>query len=271
MNNNTSSSSNNNNNASSAAIVQDTTKALTSLQHAIRLCRPQNVINFAIRYLQDEQRPISTNTTTNTTNNNASSSSSSLNEENHAIHMLPFLISQSEEFCNAACTIFCAQQQHSITIMTPGTTTAGANSSDLTMNSSNNNSNVNLLEGTNGLPPPAPSTNSTTTTTRKYYREYLDASHVLDILNYIDFQNNYRLSHPLIDDYITERIEKLRRIDFDLFVSSLRFVIGCYQIMAYIKDEMYDYLKVYETSTVELPIPDDMNIDVIKWKTFMMK
>ena len=268
---------------STPILLHETNKLLFTLQNAIKLCRPQNVINFTIRYLQDEK----------------SSSSIQRIEENHAIHMLPFLITQPEEFYNVACTIFCVQQQHSITILAPvipppsssGIAAVKALNDEESSGGVNGGNSTYLLEGNTtggtgntgnsgtGIPPvlppppsdPVTSANPPNTLTRRYYRESLDSSHVIDILQCIDFSNAYHLSHPLIDDYLVERIEKLKLINFDLFISSLRFVIGMYQIVCYVKDEIYDYMKVYESSTVELPISDEINVDIIKWKSFMMK
>jgi hypothetical protein len=104
-------SSNNNNKESSKL-----DGILSSLQLAICQCRPKSFLQFSIKYFQDEKLP--TNFTATGGSSGSSSSSSmesqivSIIEENHAIHMLPFLISQPEEFRNVACIIFCHEQIH---------------------------------------------------------------------------------------------------------------------------------------------------------------
>ncbi len=59
-----------------------------ALYEATLCCRPRNFLRFSIRYLQD--------------------SKSTHCDEAHAIHMLPFLFYNPEEFQNSCCTIYCA-------------------------------------------------------------------------------------------------------------------------------------------------------------------
>jgi hypothetical protein len=74
---------------------------LSSLQLAICQCRPKSFIQFSIKYFQDEKLPSTfTASSTGVAGGAVGSSSSSstesqivsIIEENHAIHMLPFLI-----------------------------------------------------------------------------------------------------------------------------------------------------------------------------------
>jgi hypothetical protein len=65
------------------------TSAVNGLQEALILCRPREVLSFAVRYFFDEK-----------TDNF---------EESHAIHSLPYLLNDQKEFKKASCTIFCQQ------------------------------------------------------------------------------------------------------------------------------------------------------------------
>jgi hypothetical protein len=61
--------------------------SLENFQESVLACRPRDVMGFAGRYFQDERQPNP--------------------EEAHAVHMLPFLLFNSQKFKNAACTIYC--------------------------------------------------------------------------------------------------------------------------------------------------------------------
>ncbi len=58
-------------------------------QEALLLCRPRNILSFSSRYFKDEE--------------------SENKEEAHAVHTLPFLLLNQNEFMSVACTIFCRQ------------------------------------------------------------------------------------------------------------------------------------------------------------------
>ena len=62
---------------------------LGSFQESLLLCRPRNVLKFATRYFKDEEVENK--------------------EEAHAVHSLPFLLFNQNEFRSVACTIFCRQ------------------------------------------------------------------------------------------------------------------------------------------------------------------
>ena len=56
-------------------------------QHLLLLCKPVDFLGFVTRYLEDEKSEISTT------------------QAIHAIHSLPFLLTNSNEFKSAICTI----------------------------------------------------------------------------------------------------------------------------------------------------------------------
>jgi hypothetical protein len=58
------------------------------LYEATLLCKPKNFSGFAIRYLSDCKAVYA--------------------EEAHALHFLPFLLYQPDQFQNYACTLYCA-------------------------------------------------------------------------------------------------------------------------------------------------------------------
>lgn len=60
-----------------------------NFQEALLLCRPRNILRFSSRYFKDEE--------------------SENKEEAHAVHTLPFLLLNQNEFRSVACTIFCKQ------------------------------------------------------------------------------------------------------------------------------------------------------------------
>lgn len=62
---------------------------IDNFQDAILAARPRDIFSFSIRYFRDEK--------------------ASSPEEAHAIHMLPFLFCNEQEFRSAACTIYCSQ------------------------------------------------------------------------------------------------------------------------------------------------------------------
>jgi hypothetical protein len=63
--------------------------SLENFQESVLACRPRDLMGFAVRYFKDERQPNP--------------------EEAHAVHMLPFLLFNSQKFKNAACSIYCHQ------------------------------------------------------------------------------------------------------------------------------------------------------------------
>ncbi len=63
--------------------------SINDFQESLILCRPRDVLSFATRYFNDEKLENF--------------------EEAHAIHSLPFLIHNQNQFRNIACTVFCQQ------------------------------------------------------------------------------------------------------------------------------------------------------------------
>lgn len=62
-----------------------------SLEQAVLLCRPRDVLAFSVRYLSDEN-------------------GSTTPIVSHAIHALPFLLLQPDAFRSAACTVYCSDR-----------------------------------------------------------------------------------------------------------------------------------------------------------------
>jgi hypothetical protein len=61
---------------------------MDTFQDSLLTARPRDVFGFAVRYFLDEKAPNP--------------------EEAHAVHMLPFLAFNNQQFKSAACTIFCS-------------------------------------------------------------------------------------------------------------------------------------------------------------------
>lgn len=124
-----------------------------SLQAAIMACRPRSMINFSIRFLQDEK--------------NASSNPSLLSIL-HAIHMLPFMITQSEEFRDISCLIFCAQQNQQLYLLSSADAISATTAAQ-------------LLNGAN------------------IFREYLDGSQIMEVIQLMDLPS-IGLQHAAVDE-----------------------------------------------------------------------
>jgi hypothetical protein len=362
--------------SSSSVQLLETQRHLSSLQRVLKLCRPKSVLPFIMRYLQDEKLSSTTtssiSTATGATSNqstppNATGCSVTSAEERHALHMLPFVISQRDEFVSLCCILFIAQQHSINNLVTaiplaPSSTPANATNGGANnpnngpvdgSNHSTNNQNESLENGESSsattannntsekdtgapsvLPPPPttssknppalqqqpqPSQNgqqitSTTASTvvgitpASYYREYLDPSHIFEVLQAMDLTSygiiqlqpshahiNTNTAWMIIEDYISEMIEPLKQIDFTLFVASLRLILSLLQMVIFMKDEYYDFLyqtianpttmpghiyhnspgeggSLFEKQLPSLPLPDDMKIEeVARWKSHLVK
>lgn len=50
-----------------------------------------------------------------------------------------------------------------------------------------------------------------------------------------------RITDMMLFQISSEMLGKLKKIDFNLFVSVIRFPIACYQLVFWLKDELTDY------------------------------
>jgi hypothetical protein len=155
-----------------------------NLQSSCLLGRPKSVIQFSIRYLNDEkltfQFPSSFNYTM------ASSVYLQVIEEYHAIHLLPFLITQPDEFRNIACIIFSAEQMN------------GHFSKDLHQYATNTGSSKPLTLGSNSVDNLKDLSKQNNTVTNNY-REFLDGNTLLDIIQAMDLPS-YGLQMNYLDE-----------------------------------------------------------------------
>ena len=74
--------------STNTAVAMEFVNTMDNFQDSLLVARPRDVFGFAVRYFQDEK--------------------ASSPEEAHAVHMLPFLIFDNQQFKSAACTIFCS-------------------------------------------------------------------------------------------------------------------------------------------------------------------
>lgn len=68
---------------------------IQALQLALLQCQPRSVIQFSLRFLNDEK---------------LHASNTNLISIHHAIHMLPFLITRPDDFKDCCCTLFVSAQ-----------------------------------------------------------------------------------------------------------------------------------------------------------------
>jgi hypothetical protein len=261
----------------------------SNLQASCLMGRPKSVVQFAIRYLSDEkvtfQFPVHFNYTM------PSNVYLQIIEEYHAIHLLPFLITQPEEFRNIACVIFSTEQMH------------GHFAQDLHQYSSNNVSPAIAMTARQSILGSVSTDSAKDRASGKQsqfspnYREFLDGSTLLDIIqamdlpslglqqNYIDevcfysliiyFSFNILLFFLIFPQLITDKLEPLKKIDFNLFISAIRFPLALYQSVNWLKDEIYSFLKTQQDILVDLsqlfPVSDDLNLDTGRLKSFLNK
>ena len=321
----------------------ETQRHLATLYRVLKLCRPKNMLQFMTRYLQDEK--LSSTGTNNTSSSNTTGVSSSCSistvEERHAIHMLPFLISQYDEFQSNCCVIFISQQHNNTSFYTPSstgatttapagtTTTAPAGSTAVAPSEgdsskvsaagseapadttatlpvgeggSEKDNNSNTVVATLPPPPQVSAKASGISASAFAYREYLDPGHILDVIQAMDLPSyglfpssgSPSIVWNMIEEYISEWIEPLKMIDFNLFVASLRIVVSMVQVVVFVKDEYHDFLVVTSRDNTSgtkgmksatapvlplvppeqppFPLPDDMKVaEISRWKTYLVR
>jgi hypothetical protein len=262
----------------------------SNLQASCLMGRPKSVVQFAIRYLSDEkvtfQFPVHFNYTM------PSNVYLQIIEEYHAIQLLPFLITQPEEFRNIACVIFSTEQMH------------GHFAQDLHQYASNNTSQAVAMTARQSVLGSVSTDSAKDRASGKQsqfspnYREFLDGSTLLDIIqamdlpshglqqNYIDEVRVYSLIilisqliffyfFPRFPQLITDKLEPLKKIDFNLFISAIRFPLALYQSVNWLKDEIYSFLKTQQDILVDLsqlfPVSDELNLDTGRLKSFLNK
>lgn len=202
----------------------------TKLYDAALLCRPRNLIRFANRFLQD-------------------SKNYSRPEEAHALHFLPFLLFQPEEFQNHACTLYCAY---------------------LTGKS--------ILLSNNGQPPQAQEQGGGggggggQQQTTIPLREYLDGPAMMEIIQAFDLPSLGIQTTSLLEDLLLEKVEALKRIDFRLFLSILRLLFTLCTVQLWLRDEIVAWLMVHSPQSIaSLPLAPETNIDMVKLRAYLKK
>jgi hypothetical protein len=73
---------------------------------------------------------------------------------------------------------------------------------------------------------------------------------------------------------MTEKVELLKMIDFNLFVIILRLYLFLYQMIIWLKDEIYLFyqqVEVLVNLSQIFPIKDDLMIDSNKFKNFLSR
>lgn len=67
-------------------------------------------------------------------------------------------------------------------------------------------------------------------------------------------------------------MESLKRVDFSLFFASVRLYLNVIQAVAWLKDDILDYLWTTEhVLRVPVPLTDDYSIELTKWKVALLK
>jgi hypothetical protein len=270
----------------------------SNLESTCVLCKPKSIFQFCLRYLNDEKLSLPSSVIQNFQNH--SQQTNILNqiiEEYHSIHFLPFLLFQADEFRNYACIIFCAEQMYGYFSrdlhQTLGNTTEHSSSGLSGSNNTKSGGDPILLAlkepgipSSSSMDSYAPS-NRNSVPAQSAYREYLDGNTVLDIVSAMDFQSLLGFNCQFLDDLIVEKYEILKKIDFNLFITLIRFPLTCYQAITWCKDELFDFFKNSEmigsssSSSSSLstassilsffPLKDDISIDLSKFKSFFSK
>ena len=73
---------------------------------------------------------------------------------------------------------------------------------------------------------------------------------------------------------MTEKVELLKMIDFNLFVIILRLYLFLYQMIIWLKDEIYLFyqqVEVLVNLSQIFPIRDDLTVDSNKFKNFLSR
>jgi hypothetical protein len=272
----------------------------SNLETTCVLCKPKSVFQFCLRYINDEKLSLPSSVIQSFQNSSQQTNiQNQIIEEYHSIHFLPFLLFQVDEFRNYACIVFCAEQMYGYFSrdlhQTVGNASEPSSSSGFggTSNAKIGGDPVLLALKEPGIPSSssmdsyAPSNRNSNPSTQAAYREYLDGNTVLDIVSAMDLQSHLGFSCPFLDDLIVEKYEILKKIDFNLFITLLRFPLTCYQAIAWCKDELFDFFKNSEIissssssssslSTVPsilsfFPLKDDISVDISKLKSFLSK
>eukprot|EP01039_Chlorochromonas_danica_P008973 gene8973-9905_t len=202
----------------------------TKLYDAALLCRPRNLLRFANRFLQD------------------SKNYSSRPEEAHALHFLPFLLFQPEEFQNHACTLFCAYLTgKSILLSNNGQQAQAQGQQDSTKSEGGGQQQTISL------------------------REYLDGPAMMEIIQAFDLPS-LGIQTSLLEDLLMEKVEALKRIDFRLFLSILRLLFTLGTVQLWLRDEIVAWLMVYSPQSIaSLPLAPETNIDMVKLRAHLKK
>eukprot|EP01033_Poteriospumella_lacustris_P000500 gene500-334_t len=73
-------------------------------------------------------------------------------------------------------------------------------------------------------------------------------------------------------EILIDRVESLKRVDFSLFFASVRLYLNVIQAVAWLKDDILDYLWTTEhVLRVPVPLTDDYSIELTKWKVALLK
>lgn len=175
---------------------------LQGLQSSCLLCRPKNTLQFISRFVCEEKLSFHFPTSSL---NPPSAVINQIIEEYHAIHLLPFLVTQFEEFRNTACVIFCAEQMHGHFFRDHHqfVITGGGNHETGRVNLASGSNDSTL--GNNNLKKGDVSNNSNSNNNNNSYREYLDGSTLIDIIQAMDLPS-YGLQNNFIDDVSVIRL-----------------------------------------------------------------
>jgi len=181
------------------------------LQECALLCRPRNVVRFAVRYFHDEK-----------------SGDSSFA---HALNGLPYLLRDAEAFRSAAATVYCSAKV--------------GNSCDRKGLREVVKASISSVTGCPPSasppppppPPPLPLSSSTSTTSRKQLETpSIQSSHFQQIA--LDEGDAVAVSWQIdvIDSALKEYLKALQRFDFASFVLTVRLCLSCWVVIIWVQD-----------------------------------